>query len=92
MSTRNTYYCFLLLLLVLPACKNENTDKNSLADNEVVETPVNENKAAPMYVAALSGMNMRATPDIKGEILKLVQYNDKVEVLEKTGIGLEVEG
>ncbi len=94
------FYKYQLILLFIAAgfvfsCKNEATEKvaeRESVDQALIQEANQSNAKKYSYVAALSGMNMRSTPDLKGDIIQLVKYNDKVEIQEKTGIKLEVEG
>ena len=51
-----------------------------------------ESTTEDFYVAALSGVNLRSTPDPKSEIITLAKYGEKIEVLEKTNNEFESDG
>jgi len=92
---KNLLFTTLFAVLINISCKNESSEK--VAQVKSIDQALNQeenqsNDKKYRYVAALSGMNMRSSPDLKGEIIQLVKYNDKLEFQEKTGIKLEVEG
>jgi uncharacterized protein YgiM (DUF1202 family) len=93
MQKWNTYISLFAVIFTIISCKNGTEIKPSSPES-TTET-ISESALANTeytYIAALSGMNMRASPDQKGEIILLVPYGKQVEVLGKTDKYLEIEG
>ncbi len=41
--------------------------------------------AETQNVLALSGLKLRATPDLSGQLLKVIPFGERIEVIENTG-------
>lgn len=91
---------FLLLVMVLCACKNEKQvnlpEEDMLAsveeDTVVEEKKAKESEAGEFYVVtAKSGLIIRSKPSLQGKVLGKLLYMSQVALLEKTDATLEIK-
>lgn len=78
-------------LLFFGACKSgDKTQEDAIpnSDSLIVDTPKNK----IVFIAAITGMNLREAPHRNSKVIHSLPYSQKVEVLEKTDITEVIDG
>jgi len=80
---KHTFLCCCCLALALAGCKNEDTTKSQkdpINESELVTDDPNNNM---LYVAALTGVNLREGAGTSGKVIQLVPYMTALTLLEQ---------
>lgn len=81
----------LLLLMFTWTCAEKPKETNSavMENKDLIKAEPN---IEYLYVGTLSGLNLRSRPDPKSDVIKLVEYGEKLEISDKTEVRYEADG